>query len=107
MKEIITNLNFDQNGLIPVITQDYQTKEILMFAWMNKESLKITIETGFATYFSRSRNSLWKKGETSGNYQKVISIKTDCDLDSLLLQVNQDGVACHTGKKSCFFNEVY
>jgi len=78
-----------------------------MFAWMNKESLKITIETGFATYFSRSRNSLWKKGETSGNYQKVISIKTDCDLDSLLLQVNQDGVACHTGKKSCFFNEVY
>ncbi len=100
------NYKFDLNGLIPAIAQDKKTGKVLMMAWMNEESLKLTIETGYATYFSRSRNSLWKKGETSGNLQKVISIIADCDLDCLLLEVEQIGSACHTGKTSCFFNVV-
>lgn len=77
-----------------------------MMAWMNQESLSLTIKTGFATYFSRSRQALWKKGDTSGNLQKVISIVADCDFDCLILQIEQVGAACHTGKKSCFFNEI-
>ncbi len=106
MNDIISKLKFDQNGLIPAIAQDVVTGEVLMMAFMNKESLDLTISTGFATYFSRSRNSLWKKGDTSGHLQEIVSIKTDCDFDCILLTVRQTGVACHTGKKSCFFNEV-
>lgn len=106
MKEILQKLKFNENGLIPAIAQDYQTGEVLMMAWMNEESLKLTIETKFATYFSRSRNSLWKKGDTSGHFQELISIMSDCDFDCILLKVKQVGVACHTGKRSCFFNKI-
>lgn len=106
MNEFLNKLKFDQNGLIPAIAQDAKTNEVLMMAWMNEESLRLTISSGYATYFSRSRNSLWKKGDTSGHLQKVISIKTDCDFDCILLVVEQTGVACHTGAKNCFFNEI-
>jgi phosphoribosyl-AMP cyclohydrolase len=106
MNEIIKKLKFDQNGLIPAIAQDVNTSEVLMMAWMNEESLKLTISSGYATYFSRSRSQLWKKGDTSGHVQKIISISADCDFDCILLQVDQTGVACHTGARNCFFNEI-
>lgn len=106
MTEIVEKLQFNQDGLIPTIAQDYKTGEVLMMAWMNKESLDITIETGYATYFSRSRKQLWKKGDTSGHLQEVVSIQTDCDCDCVLLKVKQTGVACHTGVMSCFFNDI-
>jgi phosphoribosyl-AMP cyclohydrolase len=102
--KIISNLKFNEKGLIPAIAQDINSKEVLMHAWMNLQSIEKTLETGFATYFSRSRNSLWKKGETSGNLQKIISIKADCDFDTILLEVEQTGPACHTGQPNCFFN---
>lgn len=101
------NLRFDENGLIPVITQDYKTKEVLMLAYMNKEALEKTLESGYVHYWSRSRKSIWKKGETSGNLQRVISIKYDCDEDALLIEVEQKGVACHTGNYSCFYRNIY
>lgn len=88
--------------LIPAIAQDASNGEVLMLAYMNRESLAITIETGRATYWSRSRNELWEKGATSGHTQKVISISIDCDGDALLLQVEQEGAACHTGDRTCF-----
>lgn len=88
--------------LIPAIAQDFNTGEVLMLAYMNTQSLAITLETGRATYWSRSRNELWEKGATSGHTQKVISISLDCDGDALLLQVEQVGSACHTGEKTCF-----
>ena len=106
MEEIIKKLKFDQNGLIPTIAQDAKTAEVLMMAWMNEESLRLTISSGLATYFSRSRKSLWKKGDTSGHFQKVVSIAADCDFDCILLKVNQIGAACHTGSKNCFFNKL-
>ena len=106
MNKIIKKLKFDQNGLIPAIAQDANTSEVLMMAWMNEESLKLTISSGYATYFSRSRSQLWKKGNTSGHVQKIISISADCDFDCILLQVDQTGVACHTGARNCFFNEI-
>lgn len=106
MYEILKKLKFDQNGLIPAIAQDAKTNEVLMMAWMNEESLKLTISTGFATYFSRSRNQLWKKGDTSGHLQELVSIQADCDFDCILLKVNQTGAACHTGSKNCFFNDI-
>jgi phosphoribosyl-AMP cyclohydrolase len=93
--------------LIPAIAQDVKTGEVLMLAYMNAQSLAITIETGRATYWSRSRNELWEKGATSGHTQKVISIALDCDGDSILLQVEQDGAACHTGDRSCFHNSLH
>ena len=99
-------IKFDSKGLIPAIAQDFISGEVLMFAWMNEESLKLTIKTNFAHYFSRSRNKLWKKGETSGNIQEIQSILIDCDNDCLLLKIKQLGVACHTGAKSCFFYNV-
>lgn len=92
--------------LIPAIAQDYATGEVLMLAYMNRESLAITIETGRATYWSRSRNELWEKGATSGHTQKVISIDIDCDGDALLLKVEQTGAACHTGDRSCFHRNI-
>lgn len=106
MSEIIKKLKFDQNGLIPAIAQDAKTGEVLMMAWMNEESLQLTITSGYATYYSRSRKSLWKKGDTSGHFQEVVSLQADCDFDCILLKVKQTGVACHTGVMSCFFNEI-
>jgi phosphoribosyl-AMP cyclohydrolase len=93
------------NGLISAIAQDAESNEVLMLAWMNEEALLKTIESKRATYFSRSRNSLWVKGETSGHFQEVVEIKFDCDGDAVLLKIIQIGAACHTGEKSCFHNE--
>ena len=97
---------FNADGLIPAIAQDAATGEILMMAWMNDEALRQTIETGEATYFSRSRGKLWRKGETSGNTQTVERILIDCDQDTLVLKVTQKGPACHTDRKSCFYRAV-
>ena len=94
------------NGLVPVIVQDVDTNEVLMLAYMNEEALELTQKTGYAHYFSRSRNKLWKKGESSGNTQEVKDILVDCDNDTVLLKVKQNGVACHTGRKSCFFTKL-
>ena len=102
----LNKLKFNEQGLIPAITQDYKTKKVLMQAWMNKESIELTLKTGFATYFSRSRQEIWKKGETSGHIQKLVEIKADCDYDCILLTVDQTGPACHTGEESCFFNPL-
>lgn len=104
----IRELKFDKNtGLIPAIAQDDKSKKVLMLAYMNENSLKKTLETGYAHYWSRSRKKLWMKGETSGNVQKIKRIMYDCDSDTLLLLVDQIGPACHTGNETCFFNELY
>ncbi len=97
---------FKKGELIPTIVQAEDTKAVLMLAYMNEESLQKTLESGYTWFFSRSRNELWNKGATSGNMQKVVSIKADCDDDTLLVTVKQDGVACHTGEYSCFFKDV-
>ena len=103
----INNLHFDQNGLIPAIAQDWVDGSILMMAWMNKESLIKTLESGEVHYWSRSRKELWHKGKTSGHFQKLKGIRTDCDLDAILLSIEQVGsIACHTGKRSCFFKDL-
>ena len=102
----ISQLKFNSQGLIPAIVQNELNKEVVMFAWMSQESLEQTLKTGLATYFSRSRKNLWVKGETSGCYQNIVSITSDCDFDCLLLLVKQQGPACHTGKNSCFFNKL-
>lgn len=98
---------FQKGELIPAIAFDVDTKTVLMLAYMNRESLRKTLETGYTWYWSRSRQELWNKGATSGHLQKVISIYSDCDNDTILLNVKQTGVACHTGSYSCFFNEMY
>ena len=100
-------LKFDEKGLIPAIVQDHYTKEVLTLAYMNAESLAITIDEGMTCFWSRSRQDLWRKGETSGNRQHVVSITADCDGDALVVEVVKDGPACHTGAESCFFNGVY
>ena len=101
-------LDFDkQGGLIPVIVTDHETGQVLMLAYMNKASFPLTLETQTMHYWSRSRKELWHKGATSGHYQHVKSVKTDCDADTLLISVEQVGAACHTGAYSCFFEEVY
>ncbi|MCI2056325.1 MAG: bifunctional phosphoribosyl-AMP cyclohydrolase/phosphoribosyl-ATP diphosphatase HisIE [Oscillibacter sp.] len=100
-------LKFDEKGLIPAIVQDHYTKEVLTLAYMNKESLAITIDEKRTCFWSRSRSELWRKGETSGNAQHVVSITADCDGDALVVDVVKDGPACHTGAESCFFNELY
>lgn len=105
-KADIDSLVFDGKGLIPTVIQDYKTGQVLMLAYMNRESLLKTIETGTTWFYSRSRQSLWNKGETSGNTQRVIGIFADCDSDALVVTVEQQGVACHTGEKSCFFNAI-
>lgn len=102
----LSRLKFDDKGLIPVIIQDYRTKEVLMLAYMNKESLKITIKEKRTCFYSRSRQVLWRKGETSGNIQEVKEIFYDCDADTLLIKVKQIGVACHTQNRSCFFRKL-
>ena len=101
------DLKFDDNGLIPVVVQDYYTKQVLTVAYMNRESLAITMREGRTCFFSRSRQELWRKGETSGNTQEVVTITADCDKDALVIQVIKNGPACHTGANSCFFEPVY
>ena len=101
------NLRFDENGLIPAIVVDAVTGAVLTLAYMNEESLRISIEEGKTCFWSRSRKELWRKGETSGNVQRIVSIKADCDRDALVVAVNKDGPACHTGSDTCFFEEVY
>jgi len=103
----ITELKFDSNGLIPAIVQDANTGAVLMLAYMNEQSLKISIEEGRTCFWSRSRQELWRKGATSGNVQHIISIKADCDKDTLIISVNADGPACHTGEPTCFFEDIY
>src|SRR3954447_26828433 len=98
----IDDLKFDERGLIPAIVQDSQTREVLTLAYMNAESLARTIETGQTWFWSRSRNELWHKGETSGNTQQVVSVSSDCDGDAIVVLVNPAGPACHTGARSCF-----
>lgn len=99
-------LAWDERGLIPAIAQDHATGEVLMLAWMSRESLGETLRTGHVTYWSRSRRALWRKGETSGNVQRLVGLRIDCDRDCLLLSVEQTGPACHTGARSCFFTAV-
>jgi phosphoribosyl-AMP cyclohydrolase len=94
------------DGLIPVVVQDAETKEVLMLAYANKEALENTLKTGKATYWSRSRKELWVKGETSGHTQKIVTVATDCDYDTLLYVVEQVGPACHTGSHNCFYNKL-
>jgi len=103
----INDLKYDSNGLIPAVVQDFFTKHVLMLAYMNKESLEITLEEKYTCFWSRSRNELWRKGQTSGNRQKVISVSADCDTDTLLIKIIKEGPACHTGSESCFFNELF
>lgn len=103
----IDQLKFDEKGLIPAVIVEAGTHQLLMVAYMNRESLKISMETGKTCFWSRSRQELWTKGETSGNYQHIVSITADCDLDTLKVVVEKDGPACHTGAETCFFNPVY
>ncbi len=103
----IEKLKFDEKGLIPAIVIDYYTKEVLTLAYMNKESLEISINEGKTCFYSRSRKELWRKGETSKNYQHIQNIKSDCDNDALVVEVIKEGPACHTGAESCFMNEIY
>ncbi len=102
----VEEVKFDEKGLIPAIVVDAKTKEVLTLAYMNKESLQITLEKKLTCFYSRSREKLWLKGETSGNYQHVLSITADCDKDALVVEVEKEGPACHTGAESCFFNSV-
>jgi phosphoribosyl-ATP pyrophosphohydrolase/phosphoribosyl-AMP cyclohydrolase len=102
----INDLKFNSEGLIPAIIRDVSTGEVLMLAYMNKESYEISLEKKLTCFYSRSRKCLWLKGETSGNFQHIISITADCDMDTLLIDVIPDGPACHTGAKSCFFNNI-
>ncbi|OON99064.1 MAG: bifunctional phosphoribosyl-AMP cyclohydrolase/phosphoribosyl-ATP pyrophosphatase [Epulopiscium sp. Nele67-Bin004] len=99
-------MKFNKHGLIPAVVQDFYTREVLMLAYMNEESLEITKAEGYTCFYSRSRQELWRKGETSGNKQKVVRMYADCDQDSILVEVIQTGVACHTGVKSCFFEKI-
>ena len=101
------SLKFDAHGLIPAIVQDHYTKQVLTLAYMNAETLALTIAEGRTVFWSRSRGQIWRKGETSGNVQRVVSITADCDKDALVVEVIKDGPACHTGAESCFFNPVY
>ena len=103
----IDELKFDEKGLIPAIVVDSLSKKVLTLAYMNRESLQISMEKGLTCFFSRSRNELWLKGETSGNYQHIVSITADCDNDALVIEVEKDGPACHTGTESCFTKDVY
>ncbi|MCX5668618.1 MAG: phosphoribosyl-AMP cyclohydrolase [Candidatus Omnitrophica bacterium] len=102
----LASLKFDKNGLIPTIIQDYKDKEVLMLAYMNKESLRRTLKQGKTCFWSRSRKEYWVKGLTSGHFQFVKSVAYDCDLDALLIRVRQIGKACHTGKRSCFYRKI-
>ncbi len=106
LSEVLAQLAFNERGLIPVITQDVESKQVLMFAWMNRQALDQTLTTGRMTYWSRSRDELWVKGESSGHTQTLVSMAIDCDGDVLLCQVEQTGAACHTGRVDCFYLNV-
>lgn len=107
MQEILEQIAWEKlGGLIPAVAQDYKTQEVLMLGFMNQEALSLSLQSGFAHYFSRSKQRIWKKGEQSGHTQKIHTLALDCDKDSLLLQVEQEGVACHTGAKSCFYRAI-
>lgn len=106
LQDLFEHINFNDQGLIPAIAQQYDTKEVLMMAWMNLDSIKETLATGHVCYWSRSRGTLWRKGESSGQVQKLVTMAFDCDGDTLLLKVDQMGPACHTGRRNCFFYEV-
>ena len=103
----ISVVKFDEKGLVPCVVQDYYSKQVLMLAYMNEESLKLTVEKGVTCFYSRSRGKLWVKGETSGNYQHVVELRVDCDGDSLVAEVIKDGPACHTGNESCFYRTLF
>ncbi|HUB10822.1 MAG TPA: phosphoribosyl-AMP cyclohydrolase [Acetobacteraceae bacterium] len=103
---VLSAITFDANGLVPAIAQQHDSGEVLMLAWMNRDAVAETLATGRVCYFSRSRNALWRKGETSGQWQRLHELQVDCDGDTLLLLVEQEGVACHTGRRSCFFRAV-
>ncbi len=103
----IDQLKYDANGLIPAVVQDYFSKQVLTVAYMNRESLEISMREGRTCFYSRSRKQLWRKGETSGNIQEIVTIRADCDMDALVVEVIKAGPACHTGAESCFFNPVY
>lgn len=106
LSEVVENLSFDHNGLIPVIAQDHLSRDVLMMAWMNRSALEQTLASGQMTYWSRSRSKLWRKGESSGHHQQLKSMRIDCDGDTLLCDVDQQGAACHTGRKDCFYLQV-
>ena len=107
MKEdLLSEIKYDSNGLVPAIVQDAESKEVLMMAYMNAESLRLTMESGETVFWSRSRKELWHKGATSGNVQHVVEIRVDCDADTLLVLVNPAGPACHTGERTCFFRNL-
>ena len=101
-----TSLKYDANGLIPCIAQDHQSGDVLMMAWMNADSIARTLASGNVTYWSRSRQAFWAKGETSGHVQRLVELRLDCDRDCLLVQVTQEGPACHTNRRSCFYTAV-
>lgn len=105
-RSLLENIKYNNDGLVPVIAQDYYTNQVLMLAWMNKESLELTIEKRLMTYYSRSRRKLWLKGETSGHFQELKSLSIDCDGDTLLAKIVQTGAACHTGEYSCFYRSI-
>jgi len=106
MEEILSRVDWQKSELLPVIVQDVENSEVLMMAYMNKEALELSLQTKIAHYFSRSKQRIWKKGESSGHTQEIHSFNIDCDNDTLLIKVKQNGVACHTGRKSCFFTEL-
>jgi phosphoribosyl-AMP cyclohydrolase len=100
---VLAALSFDRDGLVAAVTQQHDTGEVLMLAWMNRDAVRETLETGWVCYWSRSRRALWRKGETSGHVQRLVELRVDCDGDAVLLRVDQTGPACHTGEHSCFF----
>jgi len=104
--EVLATISFDDNGLVPAIAQQHDSGEILMMAWMNADAIRETLDTGRVCYWSRSRKALWRKGESSGQVQALRELRVDCDGDTLLLHVDQAGVACHTGRRTCFFRAV-
>ena len=106
MNELVNEIKYDANGLVPAIVQDAETKDVLMMAYMNAESLRLTIESGETWFWSRSRGELWHKGATSGNVQSVVEVRVDCDADTLLVFVNPAGPACHTGNQTCFYRNI-
>ena len=103
IERALGEIKFDADGLVPAIAQQHDTGEVLMVAWMNRESMRITLTEGRACYWSRSRGKLWRKGESSGQAQRLVELRLDCDGDTVLLMVEQEGVACHTGRRNCFF----
>lgn len=104
--ELLASVKFDSNGLVPVIAQQHDTGEVLMLAYMNRDALEETLRTGRVCYWSRSRKGLWRKGETSGQVQTLVDLRLDCDQDTILALVDQQGVACHTGRRNCFFHAI-